>query len=286
MKKVIYSLYIDIPDGQFYMHDKPGVEKKNTKQAFKENYSRLKESHMRYAKAIGVDYILFEYDKKYEEYLTFFTTNYPEINIYSVVNFYKLHLMYDLAEKYDEILYLDFDVIPLTNENFFDVWDLSKGMAIYNNNIHVNARNQPLHKLNHTDRSPTAKYYNAQAMLIETGHSPNNDVINTGIIGAKKEHIQQLRYFENFRGTLDLMTLLRTKLDGLYPPNIVQMFAYDNETVFSYKLQTTKTPHQWLDRQWHYFFDKVYYVPKVTKFCHCINKEFEMAWDRYEKNNL
>jgi len=43
---------------------------------------------------------------------------------------------------------------------------------------------------------------------------------------------------------------------------------------------------KYANEQWHYFFDKVYYVPKVTKFCHCINKEFLLAWDRYEKNNL
>ena len=183
-------------------------------------------------------------------------------------------------------MYIDFDVIPLTNESFFEAWDFNKGICIYNNNIHVNSRNQPLHKLNHTDRSPTAKYYNSQAMLIETGHAPENDVINTGIIGATKEHITQLQYFENFKDTLNLMTKLRTVDDGLYPPNIRKMFAYDNETLFSYKLKTTNTPHQWLDKRWHYFFDKVWYIPKVTKFVHCINKEFDVAWDRYEKNNL
>ena len=35
------------------------------------------------------------------------------------------------------------------------MYDLSKGICIFNNNTHVNARNIPLHKLNHTDRSPT-----------------------------------------------------------------------------------------------------------------------------------
>ena len=287
MKRAIYSLYIDIPEGQFYMYDKPGLEKTSkTRVAFKNNYQRLKDCQIRYANKIGVDYHLFEYDNQYEKYRDYFKVNYPEINTYSIVNFYKLHLLYNLAEKYDEILYLDFDVIPMTNENFFDVWDLSKGLAIYENNIHVNPRNKPLNMINHSDRSPTAKYYNCQAMLIDTGHSPENDVINTGIIGGTSKHIRQLQYFDTFRDDLDLMTKLRTEDDGLYPENIRKMFAYDNETLFSYKLKTTNTPHQWLDKQWHYFFDKTYFVPKITKFCHCINKEFMMAWDRYEKNNL
>ena len=284
--KIIYSLWIDIPPGEFYMAPKTGVEKTNTNSLFKKNYSKLKQAHQRYAEKIGVEYRLFEYDKKYKEYYDFFRTNYPEINEYSIVNFYKIHLMYELAEKYDEILYLDFDVIPLTNDNFFDVWDLNKGICVFNNNTHVNARNIPLHKLNHTDRSPTAKFYNSQAMLIATGHSPECDVINTGIIGAKREHIKQLGYFDSFRDTLDLMTRLRQEDDGMYLPNIRNMFAYDNETVFSYKLKSTNTPYQWLDKQWHFFFDKVWYIPKLTKLVHCINKEFDVAWDRYEKNNL
>ena len=29
-------------------------------------------------------------------------------------------------KKYDEILYLDFDVVPMKNENFFEHWDLTK----------------------------------------------------------------------------------------------------------------------------------------------------------------
>lgn len=284
--KIIYSLWIDIPPGEFYMAPKTGVEKTNTNSLFKKNYSKLKQAHQKYANKIGVEYKLFEYDEKYKEYYDFFRTNYPEINEYSIVNFYKIYLMYELAEKYDEILYLDFDVIPLTNDNFFDVWDLNKGICIYNNNMHVNSRNQPLHKLNHTDRSPTAKYYNAQAMLIATGHNPECDVINTGIIGAKKEHIKQLKYFDDFRTTLDLMTKLRKEDDGMYLPNIRKMFAYDNETLFSYKLKSTNTPHQWLDKSWHFFFDKIWYIPKTVKIVHCINKEFDVAWDRYEKNNL
>ena len=287
MNRVIYSLYIDIPENQFYLRNPDTEKSTKTKTAFKNNYQKLKDSHIRYANKIGVEYKLFEYDEKYKEYSNFFKENYPEINEYSIVNFYKIHLLDEMANDYDEVLYLDFDVIPMTNENFFEVWDLSKGLTLYNNNDSVNSRNKPIHKiLGHSDRSPTAKYYNCQAMLIDTGYSPENDVINTGIIGGTKEHIKQLGYFENFKNDLDLMTRLRLEDDGFYPENIRMMFAYDNETLFSYNLKVTNTPHQWFDKQWHYFFDRTYFVPKITKFCHCINKEFDMAWDRYEKNNL
>ena len=49
-----------------------------------------------------IDYIL--YSSKMKKENTFITS-------YNIVNFYKIHLLYELAKKYDEILYLDFDVI-------------------------------------------------------------------------------------------------------------------------------------------------------------------------------
>ena len=72
MKKIIYSLWIEIPPGQFYMAPKLGVEKTQTSQLFKDNYNRLKQAHQKYANKIGVEYRLYEYDNDYQEYEKFF----------------------------------------------------------------------------------------------------------------------------------------------------------------------------------------------------------------------
>ena len=98
----------------------------------------------------------------------------------------------------------------------------------------INKNNRSITKLDYGIRSPTGKYYNCQAMLIDKGLHPKNDVINTGIIGARKEDIFKLDFFGGFKDTMDLMTKLR-KDTSLYPQNIVDMFRYDNETIFSYK---------------------------------------------------
>ena len=74
----------------------------------------------------------------------------PEITTYNIVNFYKLDLLYTFSQMYDEVLYLDFDVVPMTNENFFKVWDLEKGITVLNNDDNVLFRLvelQKLHKL-------------------------------------------------------------------------------------------------------------------------------------------
>ena len=49
----------------------------------------------------------------YDQYKTFaknFLKDFPELTGYEVINFYKIHILCELADVYDEILYLDFDV--------------------------------------------------------------------------------------------------------------------------------------------------------------------------------
>ena len=83
-----------------------------------------------YANNINVPFRMFEYDDTYKKYEENFRNNYPFITTYNIVNFYKIHLLYELSKEFDEILFLDFDVIPLTTDNFFDVWDLNKGICV------------------------------------------------------------------------------------------------------------------------------------------------------------
>ena len=282
MQTVIYSLYIDIPAEEHYGDSKikfDTPEKANvTINAFKEHWGNLIYSKEKYAKDIGADFIMFEYDEQYKTFEKNFKKDFPEFTGYEVVNFYKIHLLDELSKKYDDILYLDFDAVPLTSESFFDAWDLSKGICVYNNNSHVRKDYSTIQGI----RSPTAKYFNCHAMLLNYGLNPNNDVINTGIIGARKEDIQKLNYFGKFRDVIDMMTSLREERGGLYPDNIVDMFRYDNETIFSFKTKVNQVNIQWLDNQWHYFLDTQKFIPEETKIVHAISKDFDLVWRRYE----
>ncbi len=122
-------------------------------------------------------------------------------------------------------------------------------------------------------------------MLLDGGYHPGNDVINTGIIGASKEHIKQLDFFGGFRHIIDLMTSLRSDAyaeTGMYPQNILDMFRYDNETIFSYKIQVNDINVQWFDNEWHYFFDKQRFIPDQTKIVHAICKDFDCVWRKLD----
>jgi len=282
MQTVIYSLYIDIPAEEHYGNSTikfDTTEKASvTVNAFKKHYDKLKYSKERYAKEIGADFIMFEYDEQYKTFEKNFIKDFPEFTGYEVVNFYKIHLLDELSKKYDNILYLDFDAVPLTSDSFFDTWDLSKGICVYNNNSHVRKDYNTIQGI----RSPTAKYFNCHAMLLNYGLNPNNDVINTGIIGARKEDIQKLNYFGKFRDVINMMTNLINERGGLYPDNIVDMFRYDNETIFSFKTKVNQVNIQWLDNQWHYFLDTQKFIPEETKIVHAISKDFDLVWRRYD----
>ena len=126
MKRVIFSLYIDIPSKDIDIFDKNILKTGDTpmnirtKEQFKTHYGDLCACKQIYADAIGADFILYEYDTNFSLWSEKMKHEYPYLTMYNIINFYKIHLMYELAMKYDEILFLDFDVVPMKNENFFE----------------------------------------------------------------------------------------------------------------------------------------------------------------------
>ena len=270
MNRLIFSLYVEVPDNEFVDNVETNL---NTKKEMNDNYQKLVDCKKQYADSIGVDFVMVN---KFKEYYDEMKSKYPFLTTYNIINFYKIYLLYKFSSKYDEILFLDFDVVPNTKENFFEVWDLSKGVAILNNNDKV-MRLDELTESNQTIRSPTSKYYNTKAMLFDMGMKTENDVVNTGIIGINKSNLYKLAYFNTF--DQDMIKMTQLKFDtSVFPKKIVDYFGYDNETLFGFKLKQNNVPVQWLDDKWHYFFDRELFIPKDTKFIHAINKRFDIVW--------
>ena len=110
MRRVIYSLYVDVPAKEHYGQSKnkyDTTEKASiTVNAFKKHYDKLIDTKKSYANLIGADFKMFEYDKQYETFEKNFKSDFPELTGYEIINFYKIHLLYELAKNYDEILLL------------------------------------------------------------------------------------------------------------------------------------------------------------------------------------
>lgn len=299
--RVIFSIYIDFNSDDF---DKNQDYEKNiiNKNEFKNNYNFLKNKQEQYARKLGVPYILYENDEKWRSYRKHFEDTYPFISTYNIINFYKIQIMYDLCEIYDEILYMDFDVVPLTQDNIFEEIDISNGIA-----CRVNHERDPQSYLtflspeiikrgeksfletNETfsERDPKAKYWNCRAMLIEEGYSGENDVYNTGIVLSNKNNLKKLNYFENFDDTLKFMHSIKNDEEGFWPKFIQACFGYDNETVFSFKMKTNNVNLIKLDDVWHFpYRETINYIPEKTKLVHAINKNFKFIKRYVKKYNL
>ena len=154
--RLIFSLYIDIRTKELDVFDahllKDGqvITNINTQNALRANYEKLIKVKQDYVDKIGVEFKMVEDTINYQHFYNRFRKDPSEITTYNIVNFYKLDLLYTFSQMYDEVLYLDFDVVLMTNENFFKVWDLEKGITVLNNDdnvlIHL-VELQKLHKL-------------------------------------------------------------------------------------------------------------------------------------------
>ena len=280
---IVFSVFIDIPEDKL---DNPGRYVNNelvdtdkslqTKNALLNNADELQKRQKEYANAIGADYILFEHSEKYEMFCTEFNST---ISQYDIVNFYKHLLMYELSYEYDNVCYFDFDVVPNTTESIFDTFDMNKFAVAHSNELAEWGKNVPAAEYNTCIRNPSSKYWNAYAMLLEEDHDPENDVFNTGIMAASSKVIQEFDYFKDFDRIIELMTKLKYDEDSDFPPNIQRIFNYDNETVFSYLVQTQQTEIEWLPKDWHWIVDvpNKEMVDHRAKLYHVIDKQFELV---------
>jgi hypothetical protein len=281
--RILFSIFIDIPPGDLDnpgWYDADGVlqtvnKSSDTKEALLKYYPHIKDSHIKYADDIGVEYKLHGYDDQYAEFLNKFKVSYPMVSVYDIINFYKHHLMLYYADLYDEVCYIDFDVIPNTTESIFDSFDLDKFFGCAESNEEAGwGKNVDPKYYNTCIRNPSSKYWNCHAMLDECGYEPDTDVFNTGIMIASSSQIKNLAYFNKFDETLDLMSVVKNDSDSMYPMNIQRVFNYDNETVFAYMRIINGVDIHYLDDDWHHRVTNDIIRNRKAKMHHVINKKF------------
>ena len=302
MKRIIYSIFIQIPNDDLdWQPPYPGeTESKNDKanRVFRENHEWLTAMQKGYADALKVEYRQYTRDEEYLKFEKWYRDNHPDVTVWNIVNFYKIHLMYKLIEEFDEVLYLDIDVVPISNLNFFNYNSLARdaGIPIFKNDPKVSLSlasikkesdwRQKIDKSAHSVRSPAAKYWNAAALLLDEGYPPENWVYNTGIVSANKKYLDKLAYFEDHTYWLNTMSELRNEEDSMYPLWIQEMFGWDNETLWSVKSKINNVDSIWLPSTWHHFMDNECYIPKDTNLIHVINKEFDWVRKWCDENNI
>ena len=282
-KKVIFSLYIDIPD---YKLDKVGryrgdniTKSLRTKLELQKYYDKLVKNKIKYAEEIGADFILFEHDEQYE----IFQQKFSRLSEYNILNLYKIFLLEKLAESYDYILYLDFDVVVAKNIDFFKYNDVEKFIYCQYTDI-SDSIDEDTEEYVYDYRAPLTKYWNSYAMLMEKGIEGLPITFNTGIVGASKENLDKLEYFKDIDNILDFMDELKNDEDSFFPDSLRQQFGHDNETIFGYKVQINDVNYENLNKVWHYKMSSD--NPHIGDmrmtdpiFIHFINKKFDYFFD-------
>lgn len=251
MKRVIFTLYDEV--------EPIGLVEELSKLKFDEYYDRLLKNKKDYAKLIGCDF------KFYHN--TFKSGFLGVSNDYVAINLYKHELLRQLAEDYDEILYVDFDVVFNTTSNFFEEVDLSKGIAVKDQDNEILSKNIDDYTIMEIPpRSPTLKYHIANDILNDDCH-----VINTGIMGARAEDIKNLDFIKRFEEAAEKIVI---KTDPWH--FIRKEFYPNNEAIFSYIIEEYDVPYQLLTDEWHDIRDHQVVDRPLGNMIHFISKIFDV----------
>jgi hypothetical protein len=256
MKRIVYSIFTDQLD--------PGHKSSSDFKLsqFKKYKTQLEKTQRDYATHCGAEYKLFE------------TTT----TAYDNIQFEKLFLLEELTKDYDEVLYLDFDIVPITKLNFFDEWDLNSICAY---NIERNPEHSKLAKSLRYDNFDAMNIYcktcAKNAMLDLDGITGSGGIINTGVVGGNKESIAKL----NFGSRLaEIKNTLKEAIDdNLYPEEINKHWKDNNEIFITYLIERYDVPFINIGLPWNFLLDN--YHPEVSSagyFLHHVRKEFNLSF--------
>ena len=284
-KNCIYSIYIEIPRKEWDETDEnyaddPLTKNQRSWNSYEKYKNELHENKVKYSKSINADYIQFGYDQDYSNFEKKMLSITDKISKYDIINFYKFDRAEHLLKTYDKILFLDYDVICNTEEDFFKEHDLNKIPIAKSLKSDLDVTMEMVLKQpNWGIRSPFGKRINTYFLCQEYDViCPSHKIIpayNTAIMGFSKKTINELNYFNNFEDLIKTMEIL--KVDESIPENVRITFGRDNETVFGFRLYENELEVDELEMKWHYIVGHKDDMKKFNEnyFCHMINKRFD-----------
>ena len=277
MKRIIFSIYGNNIKNKHETGIGPTDYKKLQFEKFKH---KIEASHKKYAKTCSADYNLFATT----------STNYVDIQFEKIIKFE------ELCYEYDEILYIDFDVIPLTDISFFEKQNLTEYICCHSIEKKLESSENRRPNISIKDILETGGYcdpmnmYNKncakRAMLLLDDIVGSNFIVNTGVVGASKKLIEKLD-FSNRLTECDNV-LKEAIIDNIYPSILSSSWKRNNEIYFSYLLERHKIPSYEIGYKWNFIIEdesssstEAEYDKKITPaayFVHQVNKNFEAAF--------
>ena len=250
MKRIIFSLFTtDLEE-----HPSANDYKR---QQFTEWYDQIYHIQENYAKICGADYQVFETSN----------TNYVNLQMEKILK------TEELTKQYDEVLYLDFDVLPATKVNFFEKWDLDSACAYEIRT--VLSDNQIKTRIFYKEFSEMdmyAKSCQKISMLLLDDITGRESCINTGILGMNKKSAKAV----DFTNRIDYCysKFEEAKIDNVYPEDISSVWEPNNEVFFSYLIERFDIPFTNIGLPWNFILDHKVKDVGAGQIYHVVNKDF------------
>lgn len=258
MKRLVYSIWGGLSDDHVSSDDFKKLQ-------FKKHHKALIEKQKLYADLCRADYACFDVG----------TLAYQDIQ------FLKIDKLCELSDEYDEILYLDMDVIPNTEKNIFDSFDLSK-MCIHFNPPRWLPQHRELMKcLNNKDftfsyMDQWVKCLIKKSMLLLDDIHGSDTVANTGVMCINSEAIKSMELKHKIMLADEVYE--EALEDNFHPQRILDAWRKNNEVFISYILEKYDMKYNEIGRQWNYILDnKVKEYTPAGYFIHQVNKDFEVT---------
>jgi len=216
----------------------------------------------KYADNVGADYKVID----------------PNCDQYNEIQFIKLYKLDEFAHEYDEVLYLDFDIVPNTIVNFFEFFNLnticaySFGRIPNKKELIAAARWDQFDPMNVYIKTSCKN-----AMLLLHDIIGNDELINTGVVGGNSSVIKKMGFKSNMWEMSE--TFAEACTDNLYPPNIASHWFPNNEAFISYLIEKNNIPFTNIGLPWNFILDQ--FCPNYSSaahFIHHVNKEFGLSF--------
>ena len=250
MKRIVYSIFTS----KLEKHPSANDFKKNQFLKYKKNIIKAQET---YAKTCDAYYKLFE----------------TKLNNYNDIQFQKLYLFEELANEYDEILYLDFDVIPIKNTVIFDKFNLNTLCACTIDKVKDTLIE--LRTIEYMDEmNMFIKTTSKNAMLAIHDINGKNDLINTGVLLSNSNLIKSIKLSDKINEADKTFKVACE--DNLYYEEITKHWIKNNEAYLSYIVERYNIPFTNIGILWNYIMNhKIKDKNPSAYFLHVISKEFE-----------
>lgn len=190
-----------------------------------------------YANKCEADFILVENNDYFDKvWLPEMKEKFPYVSVFDIIQYYKIRLMGIFAEKYDNVLYMDFDVIYGTKNppNIFKTYDFSKGIVIRKKSYNKFADGQ-YEVMPHSRKAYISNFLcNVNQIIYNYDGIQYEDLMynyNTGLVGINKDQYESLNYFNHLEKNIPKLSVIEFEKNYDLTDNTIR---YSNEAMFTY----------------------------------------------------